>query len=414
MRELLGNSNLQVQMLSDKIANEIMQCSVVFFNDRQEYDSDDNFDDNLNKTIELVKLAKSIAISSQVKDKATENIETLLKMKDREIQKAIALLQSIKVAYEKACKEIDKQVSELMGGDDILNRILIDWDKVKRLKRNALDWDHVNEFLKDGITDKSLKRIKLSSDTEKKEKFLNLLYWLKEHSQSDYLVTRIINKYKKIPPKLPFTILSSTITNTDNKPLYTKFIRYIGIKLKVEVKENAKITFYLKYIDPDGYLDSNKKSPKGYTMSDTITLTKGTEIIAFPAWGNANECTYEIGENRIEIYVDEYLIHTKKFMVDLAPSDKIKKELNKLTKELENVKNTIYYKSEIDKAKLELEEIQKFKLFRTKSTKLKQIEEQQTIINNYIEKGNKEKTKRIRELEEKIYELRLKLKSVKY
>jgi len=100
LKNLMRSSNVQFRMLSDKVANEILQCSVDYFNDRQENDIDDNFETNLNTAMKLVRLADSVAISDQVKERAKENLNTLLEMKDRAIYQAIDFLQSVKDAYK--------------------------------------------------------------------------------------------------------------------------------------------------------------------------------------------------------------------------------------------------------------------------------------------------------------------------
>ncbi|MBK6977137.1 MAG: hypothetical protein IPH28_08595 [Cytophagaceae bacterium] len=58
-------------------------------------------------------------------------------------------------------------------------------------------------------------------------------------------------------------------------------------------------------------------------------MTKHTKSIDFLGWGNKDKCTYDIGVHRIEVYVDEYLIQSKEFTVDLAPSEKLEIELKR-------------------------------------------------------------------------------------
>jgi hypothetical protein len=60
--------------------------------------------------MKLAKQAETLAIGKLTKDRVKDSIETLEEMKDRELSQAIAVLQSIKAAYEEACRQIDKQV----------------------------------------------------------------------------------------------------------------------------------------------------------------------------------------------------------------------------------------------------------------------------------------------------------------
>ena len=351
------------------------------------------------------------------KDRAKDSLATLEEMKDREIAQAIALLQSVKDAYETNEQNIKQQVNELKESDPLikLGHRTINQSAVDDNIKNSIDWGKVNELLKEILPDDSLERIKASSNSELKSEFTELAYWLKEHSQSNSLISSLINKYKKIPPKLSFKIVSSEITNTDNKPLYTKYVRYIGLKLNIEVKESCSVSFHLKYIDPDGDLDRNSEiSPKGYTQADLKSLEPRTKSVTLSGWGNDTKCTYDLGEHRIEVYVDEYLIHTKKYTVALAPSERLEKEIASAEKKLREINQADYYESQIRSAKNEMSEIQKFKLFRGSSEKQSQIKSQQTKIDGLVQKSKDEKRKDIRIQEEKIYKLKMELSAAKY
>jgi hypothetical protein len=176
LKKLMGASNVQFQMLSDKVANEILQCSVDFFNDRQENDSENNFETNLNTAIELVKLAKSVAVSSQVKDRANENIETLNGMRDREVNQAIALLSSIKLAYEKAISEIDAQVVAMSMR--LSYNQTVNYSKVDKMKANCLDWSKVVEVVSNGISMNNIATIQRCSNQIKVSEYKSLVDFL--------------------------------------------------------------------------------------------------------------------------------------------------------------------------------------------------------------------------------------------
>ena len=414
LKSLLGSSDLKYKAVADQLANEIMQCGIDYFNESQENDSSEDF---LKQAQELNKTALSIAVGKLTKDRAKDSLATLEEMKDREVAQAIALIQSVKDAYETNEQQIRQQVKELKESDPLirLGHRTINQSAVEDNIKNSIDWDKVNELLKEILPDDSLERIKASTKNELKSEFTELANWLKEYSQSNSLINRIIDKYKRIPPKLSFKIVSSEITNTDNNPLYTKFIRYIGLNLILDATSDMSVTLYLKYINPNGSLKRNSKtSPKGYSQSVTKTITTQTSKVILPGWGNSEECTYDIGEHRIEVYVDEYLIHTKKYTVDLAPSEKLEKEIASTEKKLREINQTDYYASEIRSAKNEMSEIQKFKLFRGSSEKQSQIQAQQTKIDKLIQRSKEEKKKDVRTQEEKIYKLKMELSAAKY
>ena len=212
----------------------------------------------------------------------------------------------------------------------ILGHRVINWSAVEDNIKNSINWEEVNKLLISILSDNNLKKIKESDKNELKKEFLELANWLKEKSKRASVISSIIDKYKKIPPRLPFKIISSTVTNTDNKPLYTKFIRYIGLNLSVEVTASKTIDFYVKYFKPNGNINlSLKSSPTGYTLLDTKNLTIQTRSISLKGWGNSDECTYDTGKHRIEVYIDEYLIHSIEFNIDIAPSEKLENELKK-------------------------------------------------------------------------------------
>lgn len=420
LKSIVGANDLKYTSIADKVANEILQCSIDYFNDCHEKDSSSDYAETAMK---LAKQAETIAMGRLTKDRVKDSIETLEKLKEKEIYEAIQLLESVKEAYEINETEIRAQVKYIEKTDIRikLGHRSINWSAVEDNIRNSIDWDEVNKLLIAILPDSNLKKIKESDKTEKKKEFLELANWLKEKSKKASVITAIIDKYKKIPPKLPFKIISSKVTNTDNKPLYTKFIRYIGLNLSVEVTESKTVDFYVKYVNPDGSIKRNSyNSPKGYTLLETKNLTPLTKSIDF-SWGNSDKCIYDTGKHRIEVYIEEYLIHSIEFIVDIAPSEKLEIELkkaesklteiensdfckSKLQKELEEVekkitkiKNSEFFKLELEEAKDEMNEIQKFQLFRSKSTKKMQILEQERKISTLKLKAETEKRQQLEE-----------------
>ena len=391
-----------------------MQCGIDYFNDSQENDSSDNYLESAQK---LTKIADKIAVGKLTKDRAKDSLISLEEMKDKSLSQTVELLQSVKDAYETNKATIRRQVRELEETDvEIrLGMKSINQSAVEDNIKNSINWKEVNNLLNAVLDDNNLEKIKGSSNNQLKADFIELTNWLKENSSSNSSITTIIAKYKKIPPKLSFEILSSEITNTDNNPLYTKFVRYIGLNVNIKVTSDTSVTFYLKYINPKGRVDRNSKnSPNGYTRSDTKTLNTKSNTINFSGWGNADKCTFDIGEHRIEVYVDEYLIHSKKFTVDLAPSEKLAKEITNAENKLKQINKTDYFASEIKTVRNEMTEIQKFKLFRGSSDKQSQIQSQQEKIDKLIQKSKDEKKRNIRTEEEKIYKLKMELSAAKY
>lgn len=414
LQSLLGTTDLKYKTIADQLANEIMQCGIDYFNESQENDSSDNYLESAQK---LTKIADKIAVGKLTKDRAKDSLISLEEMKDKSLSQTVELLQSVKDAYETNEVTIRRQVKELEETDfEIrIGRKSINQSAVEDNIKNSINWKEVNNLLNAVLDNNSLKKIKESSNNQLKAEFIELANWLKENSSSSSTITSIIDKYKKIPPKLSFEILSSEITNTDNNPLYTKFIRYIGLNINIKVASNTSVTFYLKYINPNGSIRRNAEtSPNGYSRSETKIIDTQSNTIEFSGWGNADKCIYDIGEHCIEVYIDEYLIHSKKYVVDLAPSEKLAKEIANAENKLKQINKTDYFASEIKNARNEMTEIQKFKLFRGSSEKQNQIQSQQAKIDKLLQNSKDEKKKNIRTEEEKIYKLKMELSAAKY
>lgn len=186
LKSLLGSNELKYKSVADQLANEIMQCGIDYFNECQENDSNENY---LESSQKLTKLADSIAVGKLTKDRAKDSLATLADMKDREVNQVIAILNSIKLAYEKACSEIDKQVEELqyktmpgiLGGEPMRiprHDVSINWSKVEKMKKQALNWDKVVEVVGKGISINDVEVIQRCSNQSKVSEYKSLVDFL--------------------------------------------------------------------------------------------------------------------------------------------------------------------------------------------------------------------------------------------
>ena len=91
LKKLMGSSNVQYQMLANKLANEILQCSIDFFNTLQ--DEGGEFDPG-EAALKVAKYAKAIGTTGQTKSRIIENTEVIQEWVDdkpnRQRQEAIA------------------------------------------------------------------------------------------------------------------------------------------------------------------------------------------------------------------------------------------------------------------------------------------------------------------------------------
>lgn len=117
LKNIVGTSDIKYTSVVDKIANEILQCSIDYFNDSQEKDSSSDY---AKTAMKLAKQAQGIAVGNLTKDRVKDSINTLAEMIDRELSQAIDLLQSVKDAYKTNEKQIYAQIAK--QGLDI-NRI---------------------------------------------------------------------------------------------------------------------------------------------------------------------------------------------------------------------------------------------------------------------------------------------------
>ena len=418
---LLGLNDLKYKLIADNLAKELMQCGIDYFNESQDNDSTEDY---LENAMQLNVLANTIAVGKLAKDKAIDNISTLEKMRDRIILEAIEILKNIKETFEKNEKDILNEVNKM-------SLYSIDWYKVWDVVEDSIDWKKVKKLLDTILSIENLKKIKYSSDDKLKAEFLELAKWIDLNTPAD----SITDKYKKIsPPDRPFIVISSEITNTDNKPLYTKYVRHIGLKLNIDVKIEKSINLYIKYVNPDlSLLGGNRKSqtlmhkyPKigyrglkaitnNYSRELTFNLSQDTKSIKITGWGNEDKCIFSSGTNHIEIFdVDGYLIHKEAFEIDLAPSEKFEMELKKAEERLKVIKNFQYFKSELDTLNSQMSNIKQWQFLRSQSDREMQINEKQKQIDLLVKKADKEKASETSKQQTIITEIKSKIQKAEY
>ena len=173
LKSLLGIDDLRYKLIADNLAKEILQCGIDYYNESQDNDSTENY---LENAMRLNKLADSIAVGKLVKDRVKDSLETLENMKDREVNQAITILGSIKMAYEKAINEIDEQVSQMrrtMSFNQTIN-----YSKVDKMKAECLNWNKVVEVVSNGISTGDVEAIQRCSNQSKVSEYKNLVDFL--------------------------------------------------------------------------------------------------------------------------------------------------------------------------------------------------------------------------------------------
>lgn len=75
LKKLLSPTDLQYQIIADKLGLEILQCSIDYFNDSEEQDA-------ARKAMSLQKYAESIVVGQMAKDRCKENVDILQEIID--------------------------------------------------------------------------------------------------------------------------------------------------------------------------------------------------------------------------------------------------------------------------------------------------------------------------------------------
>ena len=134
LKGFVGSKDLKYTSVADKVANEILQCSIDFFNDCQEKDSNSDYTEIAMK---LAKQADKLAAGKLTKDRIKDSIETLEEMKDKELSQAIQLLESVKEAYETNEREIRAEVRRMEETDIQI-----------KLGSRSINWSAVEDNIK--------------------------------------------------------------------------------------------------------------------------------------------------------------------------------------------------------------------------------------------------------------------------
>ena len=224
LKLILGSTDLQFKLLSDKIAKELLQCSIDYFNESQKQEKSNNY---LEEAMKLAKLAESIAVNEITKNRVKDNLSSLEGMKDRELNNAIALLASIKTMYENAINEIDIEVAKMKM--TMLYNQTINYSKINQMKADCLNWNKVVEFIIEGITINDINKIKASSSQTKINEYKDLVNFICNKISYNYQDKLFYLKFWINQPKQSKAPKSQTIKESlSNKDVKNKDIGSIN------------------------------------------------------------------------------------------------------------------------------------------------------------------------------------------
>jgi len=196
LKSIVGATDLKYTSISDKVANEILQCSIDYFNDSQEKDSSSDYAETAMK---LAKQAETLAVGKLTKDRVKDSIETLSEMKDRELSQAIDILKSVKDAYETNKAKINAEVLSMpLGYNQTIN-----WSKVNQMIEKSLDWDKVVELILKVIPLKNIGKIKNTNNPAQINEYKTLTdFVLSKLSYSQINKVKYICYWKEVSPMM--------------------------------------------------------------------------------------------------------------------------------------------------------------------------------------------------------------------
>lgn len=181
LKSILGAADIKYRSVADKLANEIIQCSIDYYNFYHKNNSGHNF---VEPALALANKAFQIAEGSVVKDRVSDTLETYRKMKDYEISSAIEILQHIR----------DTNESNRKSGSS-----------------RKIDWSKVADLIIGSISRSNVSKIKAVKDSSKILKYKELVEYTFENLNTiQYIRVSYISFWKTED----FSKLGGTILRT--------------------------------------------------------------------------------------------------------------------------------------------------------------------------------------------------------
>lgn len=283
LKKVLGAGNVNYQVIINKVANELLQCSIDFFN---YYNSDNDTDfDPFEDALKIANYAKSIAPNGQVKNRIDEALETLEEMRYRDAKQVIAFLNQVIEVYAEVEKD-NLNIDTIISG----KRSVVNEDKIMEAARPLLDNNLIEKIAK-----------------SEKDDLINNFY-----TSLDEMLTKISYKNSDFFSKKKSTLLSFLpITNS---------IKFNFEKSRLD-GEIGKIQKEL----------SNAKSKKMYASSMQTLETEMASINEWQLFRSSEKKQRQIAEQQ-----------TKIERLKLKGESDRKKEISKLEEQIIIKKTELY------------------------------------------------------------------------
>jgi len=338
LNSTLSSDNLQLQMIANKLASEILQCSIDYFNSMRDDDEVDPGDTSLH----LARYAYSISYPGQVKDRIEENLESIEEWVEEKPER---------LKRKSISQEIDYITEQLMRSEMIPDS----FENATRLLKNCEPKLHI---IRDclGVFD---------------EFYLNISSTVAQAAQN--MIVELVNTAgQKTSISSPFGFNNRT-------------------KIESVVQKALEVSFIIRKFALNPHMSAS--FAKNFGTLKSIATQFGLSTLS-PE--EKREAEARAAEERRR----KGILETQK---------KMEWELQNAKNYLEKIPATVFFAAEYATAIEEMNEIKKWKLFRTKATKEQQISQQEAVIKNILNKGELEKQKElvkqatlIQRLEEKL------------
>lgn len=232
LKKLMGASNVQFQMIANKLANELLECSIVFYNhwSKNAVNDFDPFDDAL----KIAKYAKSIGSTGQARNRIDEAITTLEDIRFKNAFQLIAFLKEIIGVFAEVEKK-NFDIQAIISG-----------------RRTSVNEGEVMKMIKPIFTDQLVKKISNSKKNNLINDFnqtLNKVINLFSYTYSNFFKKKkdifiselpISNniKYNYVKAKIDREIrnLNSELSDVKSKQYYSSKLQNLNYQM-INIKE---------------------------------------------------------------------------------------------------------------------------------------------------------------------------------
>jgi len=251
LKSIVGANDLKYSTIADKVANEILQCSIDFFNDNQEKNSNVDY---AKTAMNLAKQAGTIAVGNLTKDRIKDNMNSLAEMIDKELLQAIELLKSVQDAYETNKAKITAEVLSM----PLEYNQSINWSKVNYTIEKSLDWDKVVDLILKVIPRINVEKIKNTKKLSQINEYKTL---------ADFVVSKLgfsqVNKVKYICYWKTENTVSNIKLTVKSLPVWAKWCLSIAMFLLIVGliwgEDGLIVVFVLGGMFLIGWFQSNKR-----------------------------------------------------------------------------------------------------------------------------------------------------------